>query len=132
MTAYLVRRLLIVLVTLLVASLLVFLVLQIVPGDPALLMLGINASEDAIANLRDQLGLNLPVWQRYINWVCGMLQGDFGRSYTYAVPVTELVGERLMVSLPLALLALFLSTAIAIPVAFSPRRDVAHWPIPPP
>jgi peptide/nickel transport system permease protein len=116
MLSYALRRIVLVIVTLLVASAIVFAVLEIVPGDPARLMLGMNATEDAVAALRDQMGLDDPVLTRYFGWLGGMLTGDFGRSYTYSVPVLELVGERVVVSLPLALLALFLSTAIAIPV----------------
>ncbi|PRD45076.1 peptide ABC transporter [Phyllobacterium phragmitis] len=116
MLLYVVKRLAIGLLTLFVASLIVFAVLEVVPGDPARLMLGIGASEDAIAALRDQLGLNQPLPLRYLSWVGHMLIGDFGRSYTYGVPVKELIAERVAVSLPLAIMALLLSTAIAIPV----------------
>ena len=116
MLAYTLRRFLIVLATLAVASLIVFAVLEIVPGDPARLMLGMNATEEAVAALRTQMGLDQPVAVRYLGWIGGMLTGDFGRSYTYSVPVLELVAERVTVSLPLALMALTLSTAIAIPV----------------
>lgn len=103
-------------VTLLLASMVVFAVLEIVPGDPARLMLGINATEDAVLALRRQLGLDDPVAVRYLAWLAGMLTGDFGRSYTYSVPVSALVAERAAVSLPLAAIALALSTAIALPV----------------
>jgi len=103
-------------VTLIAASVLVFLALEIVPGDPAEVMLGINATDEAVAALRKELGLDLPPLQRYFAWVSGLLVGDLGTSYTYSVPVAELVAERVVVSLPLALMALFLSTAIAIPV----------------
>ena len=102
--------------TLVLASIVIFFMLAIVPGDPARLMLGINASEDAVAALREQMGLNAPVWQRYADWSLGMLRGDFGESLTYSVPVAELIAERMVVSVPLAGIALLLSTAIAIPV----------------
>jgi len=116
MTAYLLKRLLIGAATLVVASLVVFAVLEVLPGDPAQLMLGMNATPDALAALREQMGLNLPLPLRYLNWAGGLLTLDLGRSYTYSVPVIDLVTERLVVSLPLAIIALFLSTAIAIPV----------------
>ena len=116
MLAYLAKRIAIGLVTLIVASAVVFLVLEIVPGDPALLMLGLNAEPEALAALREDMGLNQPVFLRYFGWVAGMAFGDFGNSYTYSTPVLELIGERVMVSLPLALISLFLSTAIALPV----------------
>lgn len=116
MIAFLTKRIGIGLVTLLIASLVVFLVLEILPGDPALLMLGMNATPEALGALRDQMGLNDPVFVRYFSWIGGMLTGDFGRSWTYSSPVIDLIAERVVVSLPLAVISLFLSTAIAIPV----------------
>ena len=116
MTVYLLRKFTWAAATLFVASLVIFLALEIVPGDPAQVMLGLNATDEAIAVLRAELGLDRPPLQRYLEWVGGMLVGDFGKSYTFAVPVSELVSERAVVSLPLALIALTLSTVIAIPV----------------
>jgi peptide/nickel transport system permease protein len=116
MTAYLLKRLAMAIATLVLASLVVFAMLEIVPGDPARLMLGMNASADQVELLREQMGLNAPVLVRYLHWAGGLLTLDFGRSYTYSVPVIDLVAERAMVSLPLALIALALATAIALPV----------------
>lgn len=116
MGIYLLKRLLIGLATLLLASLVVFGVMEVLPGDPAQLMLGLNATPEALANLRSQMGLDEPLIWRYLSWIAHMLQGDFGRSYTYSSPVSELISERLAVSLPLALISLALSTLIAIPV----------------
>jgi len=116
MLYYFLKRLGIGLVTLFFASLVVFAVLEIVPGDPAQLMLGLNATEDTLNALREQMGLNKPLLTRYGAWISGLLQGDLGTSYTYSVPVLELVSERVFVSLPLAVISLVLSTLIAIPV----------------
>ncbi len=116
MTAFLLRRLAGLVVTLVAASLVVFLVLQILPGDPASLMLDTNARPDTLAALRRQLGLDRPAWIRYLDWVWGLVRGDFGVSYTYSVPVSELIGQRVLVSLPLAVMSICLSTVIAIPV----------------
>jgi peptide/nickel transport system permease protein len=116
MGLYLAKRFATLIATLLVASLVVFLVLEVLPGDPAAMMLGINAREDTLAALRAELGLDRPAWLRYLLWLLGMVQGDFGKSYTYSVPVAELILERVAVSLPLALLAIALSTALAIPL----------------
>jgi peptide/nickel transport system permease protein len=123
MSAFLLKRLLIGFLTLVVASIVVFAMMEVLPGDPARAMLGITATDDAVAELRRQLGLDLPRHLRYLSWVGGMFVGDFGRSYTYSVPVSELIGERIGVSLPLAIISLLLSTAIAIPVGvFSARH----------
>jgi peptide/nickel transport system permease protein len=116
MTAYLSKRLGIAAITLVLASLVVFAVLEVVPGDPARLMLGMNASDAQVAQLRVQMGLDAPLVERYLHWAGGLLSLDFGRSYTYSVPVIDLITERIAVSLPLALIALSLSTIIAIPV----------------
>ncbi len=116
MNAYLLRRLAVAAATMILASMVVFAVLEVVPGDPARLMLGMNASAEQVDMLREQMGLNAPVIMRYLHWVGGLLTLDFGRSYTYSVPVLDLVRERLAVSLPLALIALALATAIALPV----------------
>jgi len=102
--------------SLIVASVIIFAVIEVIPGDPAAYMLGMNAAPETVDALRDSLGLNGSIPARYFDWVTGMLAGDFGRSYTYRVPVSELITQRLQVSLPLALYALALSTLIAFPV----------------
>ena len=102
--------------SLIAASVVIFSVIEIIPGDPASFMLGINAQPDTIAALREQLGLNSSLLSRYFSWVFGMLTGDFGISYTYRVPVSELILARVWISLPLAIYALAISTLIAFPV----------------
>ena len=122
------RRLTALMVTLLVASLLIFLLLEILPGDPAAVILGVGAQEDTLRALRAELGLDLPAPVRYLNWLGEVLQGNLGRSYTYDTPVQELLLNRVELSLPLALLAILLSTGIAIPLgvfAASRHRKVA-------
>ncbi|PWC44868.1 ABC transporter permease [Azospirillum sp. TSO22-1] len=116
MIAFLSRRLLTLAVTAWLATLLVFTILNVLPGDPALLMLGTEARPDTLAALRTQMGLDQPAVVRYLRWVAGMLTGDFGVSYTYARPVGALILERLAVTLPLAGFALVLSTLIALPL----------------
>jgi len=115
MFRYTLKRALSLVVSLAIASLVIFLVIEVAPGDPASFMLGINAQPDTVAALRAELGLDVPKWQRYLDWVGGMLVGDFGTSYTYRAPVSEMIADRMQVSLPLALYALTLSTAIALP-----------------
>jgi peptide/nickel transport system permease protein len=103
------------LTTLLLASMVVFAVMEILPGDPARLMMGISATEGAVQALREQMGLNAPLIERYVSWLAGFITGNMGRSYTYSVPVSELISGAIGVSLPLALMALLISTLIAIP-----------------
>ncbi len=115
MLRYTLKRLISLVISLIIASMVIFAVIEIAPGDPASLMLGVNAQEDTLAVLRAELGLDMPKSERYVAWVTGMLQGDFGTSYQYRTPVSEMIAARLWVSLPLALYALFLSTVIAFP-----------------
>jgi len=115
MLRYVFKRCLSLVISLAVASLVIFLVIEVVPGDPAAYMLGMNAQPETLAALRAQLGLDGSVVARYLSWVGGMLQGDFGTSYTYRTPVATMIAERMWVSLPLALFALSLSTLIAFP-----------------
>lgn len=119
-------------IALVVASLVIFAVIEVIPGDPAAFMLGLNAAPEAVAALRTELGLDGTVIQRYVGWVSGLIVGDFGVSYTYKVPVSELVSARLWVSLPLTLYALFLSVVIAFPVgiiAAASRGNVLDYGI---
>ncbi|MGR3454864.1 ABC transporter permease [Pseudooceanicola sp.] len=115
MLRYTLKRLVSLAVSLAVASVVIFLAIEVLPGDPAAFMLGVNAQEDTLAALRDQLGLNMSGWDRYWSWILGLVQGDFGTSYTYRTPVADMIAERVKVSLPLALYALILSTVIAFP-----------------
>src|SRR6478735_6505269 len=127
MPAYLSGRLLSLVLSLIAASIVIFLVLEVVPGDPAQFMLGLNATPEAVAALRTALGLDGPLLERYFTWVLGLLHGDFGISYTYKVPVSGLIADRIWISLPLAIYALALSTLIAFPVGIlaAVRRNSA-------
>jgi peptide/nickel transport system permease protein len=114
MSLFLARRLATLLLTLLAASLLVFAVLEVLPGNAAQLLMGPDAAPEAVAALSDKLGLNQPAWQRYGQWLLGLLRFDLGLSYAYGSPVAELIAERLALTVPLALLAMMLTTAIAL------------------
>jgi len=116
MALYLIKRLAAFLVTLLASAIVVFLVLEVLPGDPASIMLGVNARADTLAALRAELGLDLPAWLRFIRWLGGLVSGDLGNSYTYGVPVAELIAGRAAVSVPLALGGMLVSALIAIPL----------------
>ena len=116
MLPYLIKRLGSLIVSLFVASLVIFACIEIVPGDPASFMLGVNAQPDTVNALREELGLNTSNTQRYLSWISGLLKGDLGTSYTYRSPVSDIVADRLQVSVPLALYALTLTILIAFPV----------------
>jgi peptide/nickel transport system substrate-binding protein len=116
--AYLAGRVGVLIATVLVATAIVFVIVQVVPGDPVRYMMGLQADPDAVAATRHELGLDVAPTQRYFRWLGGLLHGDFGRSFTYRIPVGELIADRLQVSLPLAVIALLLSAAIAFPIGF--------------
>jgi peptide/nickel transport system permease protein len=114
MSVFLARRFLTFLITISGASVIIFLLLEVLPGDPALTMLGVDAPASAVAAIRLELGLDRPAAVRYAAWIAGLFQGEMGLSYVYKVPVTELIGQRLQVTLPLAIGSMALATLTAL------------------
>ena len=101
-------------VTLFGTTVITFLALEVLPGDPARVILGVEAPESAVQALREQLGLDRPALDRYLDWVGGLATWNLADSYTYSVPVDELLAARLEITVPLALLAMALSVAMAM------------------
>ncbi len=116
MLGYLARRFLGLLLTLLVVSFVIFLVMKVLPGDPAQVVLGLNAKPAELEKLREDLGLNKPLYLQYGNWLAGFITGDMGRSFFYEKGVEELIRDRLGVTLSLTFLASLLSITIALPL----------------
>ncbi len=114
MSVFLLRRFATFVLTLLAASVAVFLVLDILPGNAAEVMLGDSATPESLAALSKKLGLDRPPLERYANWMARLATGDLGNSISYDTPVTQLVGERLAVTVPLALLAMAITTLVAL------------------
>ncbi|MDM0043306.1 ABC transporter permease [Variovorax dokdonensis] len=114
MSLFLFKRILTLVATLIATSVIVFLVLEILPGNAAQMLMGADASPDAVAALATKLGLDQPAWTRYWHWVAGLLTGDLGNSYAYGSPVSELVLERLSLTIPLAVMAMGLTTVLAL------------------
>jgi peptide/nickel transport system permease protein len=114
MGVYLLRRLASLLLTLVLASAAVFAVLELLPGNAAEVILGDTATPESIAALNQRLGLDRPALTRYADWVGGLLQGRTAESISYATPTGTLILERLRVTLPLALLAMALTTVLAL------------------
>lgn len=112
---YVIRRFISLLIILLLVSFLTFFLLQVIPGDPAQLILGIEASPEALESLRAQLGLDKPWPLRYVSWLVGMLRGDFGISIRLERPVFSLIVERLPVTLSLAFMAMLIALLVALP-----------------
>lgn len=122
MISYFAKRLAEFAVTLLIAAVVIFVLLDLLPGDPARFILGINASDDALAALRLQMGLDTPAPARFANWVFGMLQGDFGMSHTQRQPVAKLIMDRMAVTMPLTIFAMVVSMVIGLPLGIMAAR----------
>ncbi len=114
MGRFILRRLAGLVLTMLAAAILIFLLLEVLPGDPAATMLGVSATPETVAALRVELGLDRPALARFLSWIAGLFTGDLGISYTYRVPVGGLIAERIAVTLPLAAMALVLAAAIGV------------------
>lgn len=116
MLAFLLRRTAALVATLFAAAAVIFLVLEVLPGDPAAVMLGLSATPETIEAVRRDFGLDRPVLERFLGWIAGLVTGDLGLSYTYRVPVSSLIAERAAVTVPLAVLAIALATALGLPL----------------
>ncbi len=128
MLAYCAKKTAILIASLIVSSMVIFALIEVIPGDAAAFMLGINAGDDTLAALRQELGLNQSPVRLYVSWISGMLKGDFGISYAYRTPIAPIIIERLYVSLPLALFALILAIGAAVPIAvIVTRYDRTAW-----
>ena len=116
------KRLGLLLGTLLLVSVLAFTAFSVIPGDPTDAVLGIEATDEQIAAFRAQMGLDLPVWQRYWSWLSAFVTGDFGRSFKFDMPVAKLVADRVQVTLLLAGVAFALIAAISLPLGLLAAR----------
>lgn len=116
MGRYILKRLLLMIPVLLGISLLVFAMLELSPGDPAQIILGMKATPEALDNLHEQMGLNDPFWLRYIRYIGNVLRGDFGTSWRTSLSVIDEIIQRIPVTLRVALGAMFLTVLIGIPV----------------
>ncbi len=114
MVAYAVQRIVLFAATLVIASMIVFAVMNILPGDAAQTMLGPTATPETVAALSHKLGLDHPAPVRYWNWISGALRGDLGLSYAYGSPIGPLIASSLAVSAPLALMAMAFAAAVGL------------------
>ena len=127
MRRFILRRVAALAATLFFVSILVFVVIRVLPGDPALIIMGTEASPEAAARLREAMGLNRPLPVQYAEWIGGALRGDLGRSIQYDVPVGALILSRLPVTVPLTLMAAFLMALAAIPLGIFAATRHRRW-----
>jgi peptide/nickel transport system permease protein len=128
MTRYLLTRLWQSAITLILASLVVFIGVRQLPGDPALAMAGEEASPERLAEIRTQLGLDDSLLTQYVNFIGNMLRGDFGQSTRTGTPVTDLIGTTLPVTLWLSAYALVVAIVIGIVLGVIAERFRGKWP----
>jgi len=124
MGRYLIKKLITLVLLLLLVSIAVFSVLFVLPGDPAQIMLGINATPESLANLRAELGLDRSFWAQYGSWMFNLLSGRGNRSLNYDMPVYDLIASCLAVTGPLALMAMMFAVVISLPLGiFAARKQ---------
>ncbi len=119
---YAIKKILTMIVTLLAVSILVFFAFSIIPGNPAISKLGTEATPEKIAALSHEMGLDKPMLERFFQWVINIFKGDFGISYSYSQPVTELLSEKLATTLILSVMAIILTVLISFPVGIYMAR----------
>ena len=122
MTRYLIKKLITLLILLCFVSIAVFTVLFVLPGDPAQIILGINATPETLANLRAELGLDQSFFAQYADWIGNIIAGRGNRSINYDMPVSELILSSLAVTGPLALLAMVFAVVLSIPLGIFAAR----------
>jgi peptide/nickel transport system permease protein len=124
---FVLRRVAALAATLFFVSLLVFVVVRVLPGDPALVIIGTEGSPDAAARLREAMGLDRPIAVQYLEWIGRALRADLGRSIQYDVPVASLIVSRLAVTLPLTVLAAAMMGALAVPLGVYAATRQRRW-----
>lgn len=124
---FITRKLLSFLVTLIIISMLIFFMFNILPGNPALSILGLDADPQEVALLEASLGLDKPLPNRYLDWVTGIFTGDFGESYRYNAPVIDVIGERIPLSLFIGFYSLALTIIVGLPLGILIARTDGKW-----
>lgn len=119
---YFLKKIIGLIIALLIVSMLAFLAFEVIPGDPARSMLGTEATESKVQALREEMGLNAPLWERYVNWVKDFLTGDMGISYSYRVPVREMIGDKIPITITMTVLSFFFILILAIPLGLLSAR----------
>ncbi len=124
MAKYMLKKILMLVLTLLAVSFVVFMAFSILPGDPALQKLGTEATPEKLETMREQMGLNDPFMVRYGKWLLGMLTFDFGKSYSYSMSVTDLIGDKIFINFTMSALALVIVCAVSIPLGIYTAKRV--------
>lgn len=127
-TTVILARILQIIPTFVLIGVVVFVLARLLPGDPVSAMLGDRATDEAVNRLRQQMGLNRSIWTQFVLFLRSVVQGDFGTSIAFRVPVTSIIAERLPVTLALTGLATLFALGLAIPLAFVAALTANRWP----
>lgn len=112
--------------TLFIASVVIFVALRIVPGNPAEVALGVTATPEAVAKLSATMEIDKPLWEQYVSWIGGLLRGEFGTSLTSSTDISPIVADRLQVSLILVVLSMLFALMLAVPLGLWAARRSGH------
>ena len=121
------KKIISLIITLFIVSLLAFLAFQIIPGDPTTKLLGTSATPEKVAQLRSELGLDRPVMIRYLDWLVSFVKGEFGISYTYNRAVGTLLSDKLPVTVLLTVLSFLITAAVSIPIGIWAGSTRSKW-----
>lgn len=125
---YMLKKIITLIITLLLVSMVTFVAFSVIPGDIATTKLGPSATPERVEALREEMGLNKPLPERYLSWLKGALSGDFGESYQYdGVPVSSLLNQRLPVTVLLAVMSFIIILVLAIPLGIVSARKEGTW-----
>jgi len=125
---YLVKKLVGLAITLFIVSIVTFLIFDIIPGDPARQILGMQATEERVLELQKEMGLNRPLPIRYIEWVLNFVRGDMGTSFTFGIPVNQIIGERIPVTIAITLMSMMFILILAVPFGLLGARFEGKLP----
>jgi ABC-type dipeptide/oligopeptide/nickel transport system permease component len=125
---YMIKKIITLIITLLLVSVVTFVAFSVIPGDPVSAKLSIYGTEERAEALREELGLNKPLPERYISWLQGAIRGDFGESYQYSgIAVSDLIHQRLQVTAILAVMSFIIILVISIPMGIVSARKEGTW-----
>ena len=124
---YIGKKLAAMIITLLCISFLVYLAFDLIPGDAALAALGTDATPESLVALREQLGLNRPFLERYLEWLVCFVGGDFGTSYKYHLPVADMIVSKLPITVIMAVISFFMMVVISLPIGIYTAKHSGRW-----
>ena len=124
---YIIKKIIGLIITLLIVSILAFFAFEVIPGDPARTILGTEATESKVQALREEMGLNRPLTERYVQWGKDFLTGDMGISYFYQISVREMIGDKLPITVAMTVLAFCFTLLLSVPVSILSVRYENHF-----